>query len=45
MTVEKIAETMQVSPNTVKTLKKAGYQVLREKLKHLRTLIPFLFIG
>lgn len=45
MTVEKIAETMQISPNTVKTLKKAGYQALREKLKHLRTLLPFLFMG
>ncbi len=44
MTVEKIAEAMQVSPNTVKTLKKAGYQVLREKLKHLRVLLPFLFL-
>lgn len=45
MTVEKIAEIMQISPNTVKTLKKAGYQVLREKLKHLRVLLPFLFMG
>lgn len=45
MTVEKIAVALQISPNTVKTLKKAGYQVLREKLKHLRGLLPFLFIG
>ena len=45
MTVEKIAVAMQISPNTVKTLKKAGYQVLREKLKHLRVLLPFLFVG
>ncbi len=45
MTVEKIAETMQISSNTVKTLKKAGYKVLREKLKHLRVLLPFLFMG
>ncbi|HJF69698.1 MAG TPA: sigma-70 family RNA polymerase sigma factor [Butyricimonas virosa] len=45
MTVEKIAVAMQISPNTVKTLKKAGYQVLREKLKHLRGVLPFLFIG
>ncbi|WP_018339125.1 RNA polymerase sigma factor [Butyricimonas synergistica] len=42
MTVEKIAEEMQISPNTVKTLKKAGYQVLREKLKHLRMFLFFL---
>lgn len=45
MTIEKIAEVMQISPNTVKTLKKAGYQVLREKLKHLRMLLSFLFVG
>ena len=45
MTVERIAEVMQISPNTVKTLKKAGYQALREKLKHLRVLLPFLFMG
>lgn len=45
MTVEKIAVAMQISPNTVKTLKKVGYQALREKLKHLRGLLPFLFIG
>lgn len=43
MTVEKIAEMMQISPNSVKTLKKAGYRILREKLKHLRVLLPFLF--
>lgn len=42
MTVEKIAEEMGVSPNTVKTLKKAGYQTLRGKLKHLRVILPFL---
>lgn len=45
MTVEKIAEEMQISPNTVKTLKKAGYQVLREKLKHLRMVLFFLSVG
>ena len=45
MTVERIAEVMQISPNTVKTLKKSGYQALREKLKHLRVLLPFLFMG
>ncbi len=44
MTVEKIASTLQISPNTVKTLKKAGYQTLREKLKHLRGRLPFLFL-
>lgn len=45
MTVEKIAEEMQISPNTVKTLKKAGYQALREKLKHLRMVLFFLSVG
>lgn len=45
MTVEKIAEEMQISPNTVKTLKKVGYQALREKLKHLRMVLFFLSMG
>ena len=45
MTVEKIAEEMCVSPNTVKTLKKVGYQTLRERLKHLRALLLFLSVG
>lgn len=44
MTVEKIATEMRISPNTVKTLKKAGYHVLREKLRHLRMLLPFLLL-
>jgi RNA polymerase sigma-70 factor (ECF subfamily) len=42
MTVEQVAAELDISPNTVKTLKKAGYQALREKLEHLRTLLPFL---
>lgn len=45
MTVEKIAEKMQISPNTVKTLKKVGYQALRKKLKHLRMILFFLSVG
>ena len=45
MTVEKIAEEMCVSPNTVKTLKKVGYQTLRERLKHLRAMLLFLSVG
>lgn len=45
MTVEKIAEEMQISPNTVKTLKKVGYQALRVKLKHLRMVLFFLSVG
>ncbi|MDR0766215.1 MAG: sigma-70 family RNA polymerase sigma factor [Odoribacteraceae bacterium] len=44
MTVDEIAAGMNVSPNTVKTLKKAGYQALRGKLKHLKTFLPFLFL-
>jgi RNA polymerase sigma-70 factor (ECF subfamily) len=42
MTVEEVARVMEVSVNTVKTLKKAGYQTLREKLQHLRMLLPLL---
>ena len=39
LTVEKIAAGMGISPNTVKSLKKVGYQALREKLKHLKPLL------
>ena len=38
--VEEIAAEMQISPNTVKMLKKAGYRALREQLEYLRS---FLF--
>ncbi|MDR2414280.1 MAG: sigma-70 family RNA polymerase sigma factor [Odoribacteraceae bacterium] len=41
MTVEEIAARMGISQNTVKTLKKSGYQSLRDKLRHLKT---FLFL-
>jgi RNA polymerase sigma-70 factor (ECF subfamily) len=44
MTVEQVAALMEISPNTVKTLKKAGYHALREKLEHLKTLLPLLFL-
>lgn len=42
MTVEQIAEAMNISPNTVKTLKKNGYKHLREQLKYLRALLTLL---
>jgi RNA polymerase sigma-70 factor (ECF subfamily) len=45
MTVEQVAAALDISPNTVKTLKKAGYQALREKLKHLKALLPFLLFS
>lgn len=44
MSIDEIAQTMQISPNTVKTLKKKGYQYLRERLKHLQSWVFFLFI-
>ncbi len=36
LTVSEVAKKMAVSPNTVKTLKKNGYRILREKLGHIR---------
>ncbi|MDR2414443.1 MAG: sigma-70 family RNA polymerase sigma factor [Odoribacteraceae bacterium] len=41
---EEIALEMDVSINTVKTLKKNGYKALREKLGHLRFLLFLLSI-
>lgn len=41
MTVEQIAKEMNISPNTVKTLKKNAYKILRDQLGHLRN---FLFL-
>lgn len=42
MSVAEIARQMEVSANTVKTLKKSGYSALREKLGHLRALFFML---
>ncbi|MDR0544476.1 MAG: sigma-70 family RNA polymerase sigma factor [Odoribacteraceae bacterium] len=42
--VEEIATEMNISINTVKTLKKNGYKSLREKLGHLRFLLLLLSI-
>lgn len=44
MKVEEIALEMNVSVNTVKTLKKNGYKALREKLGHLRFLLLLLSV-
>ena len=44
MTVQKISEKMKISPNTVKTLKRAGYNNLRKKLKHLKMVTFFLSV-
>ncbi|MDR1414310.1 MAG: sigma-70 family RNA polymerase sigma factor [Odoribacteraceae bacterium] len=44
MSVEEVAAALAISPNSVKTLKKAGYQALRVKLKHLKALLPLLFL-
>lgn len=45
LSVAEVAAQMEISPNTVKTLKKNGYQALREKLVHLKALLAFLFIS
>lgn len=45
MTIEEIAQTMHISANTVKTLKKKGYQQLRERLRHLQSWLFFLFVA
>ena len=45
MSVGNIAEQLNISVNTVKTLKKRGYQSLREKLGYLRLLIDLLLIS
>ena len=44
-TVEMIAKELNMSPNTVKALKKSGYKLLREKLGHLRPFLLFLFVS
>lgn len=43
LTVAEIAEQMGISPNSVKTLKKAGYNTLRQKLGALHSLLPIIF--
>lgn len=43
--VEEIARELNISPNTVKTLKKNGYLFLRNRLAHLKVLLPFLFLS
>ncbi len=42
MTVEEIAVKLNISPNTVKTLKKNGYKSLREQLYDLKSLMFLL---
>jgi RNA polymerase sigma-70 factor (family 1) len=42
MSVGQISGELNISQNTVKTLKKRGYRFLREHLGHLRLLIYFL---
>ena len=42
MTVEEIAVKLNISPNTVKTLKKNGYKSLRQQLYDLKSLILLL---
>lgn len=42
MSLEEIAGHLNISINTVKTLKKAGYKALRESLSHLRSILPLL---
>ena len=44
MSQEEIAAEMNISVNTVKTLKKGGYKALRESLAHLKSLLPILFV-
>ena len=43
MTVEEIASALHVSSNTIKSLKKSGYKLLREQLGHLKFFLLFLF--
>lgn len=43
MTVEQVAAELEVSPNTVKSLKKTGYKFLREQLKYLNSFLFFFF--
>ena len=40
--VQRIAEELGISENTVKSLKKSGYRTLRLKLEHLRPLLSIL---
>lgn len=42
-TVPMIAQTLAISQNTVKTLKKSGYKLLRQRLAHLQPLLAFIF--
>jgi RNA polymerase sigma-70 factor (ECF subfamily) len=41
---EDIAARMNISVNTVKTIKKRGYKALCESLAHLKSLLPLLFL-
>lgn len=43
--VPMIAEELNISQNTIKSLKKAGYKALRDKLGYLRLLLPFLILS
>lgn len=43
MSQEEIATHMDISINTVKSLKKGGYRALRESLSHLKQVLPLLF--
>lgn len=45
MTVEQIAQTLDVSPNTVKTLKKTAYKSMRANLTHLKGFVTFLLLS
>lgn len=44
MSVAEVAERMGISPNTVKSLKKSGYRLLRERLGHLRIVLAALLL-
>lgn len=43
-TVAEVATELNISPNTVKILKKSAYKTLRTRLSHLRVLLFYLFI-
>lgn len=40
--VEMTARELDISPNTVKALRKSGYKILRKKLSGVRSLLPLL---
>ncbi|MCU4158294.1 sigma-70 family RNA polymerase sigma factor [Carboxylicivirga sp. A043] len=44
LTVEEIAESLNISVNTVKTQKKRAYAVLRDELKDVHLRILFIFV-